>query len=124
MKVTSLKQQRPVKRHADTTMFNVKKRRIEEAEVADITISTTEILSPQSLPHNDIVTPQSIDIAPQLTLRNLSDDLRIPISRRRRQGGSSGVISIQTVKSSSSRKKRKKQKDNPLELVPHIKTWD
>lgn len=123
MKVTSLKHQHPIKRHSDATMFNVKKRKIEEAEVADVTINTTEILSPQSLPQDDVVTPQLIDIAPQLTARNLSDDLRIPVSHRRRRGGPSGVISIQTVKPSS-KKKRKKQKDNHLELVPHIKTWD
>lgn len=123
MKVTSLKHQRPIKRHSDTTMFNVKKRKIEEAEVADVTINTTEILSPQSLPQDDVVTPQLIDIAPQLTAHNLLDDLRIPVTHRRRRGGPSGVISIQTVKPSS-KKKRKKQKDNPLELVPHIKTWD
>ena len=125
MKVTSLKHQHPIKRHSDTTMFNVKKRKIEDAEVADVTINTTEILSLQSLPQDDVVTPQLIDIAPQLTARNLSDDLIIPASHRRRRGGPSGVISIQTVKPSS-KKKRKKQKDNhlDLELVPHIKTWD
>lgn len=125
MKVTSLKQQCPLKRQNDITMFNIKKRKIEEAEVTDITTNTTEILTPQSLPHNDIVTPQSIDIPPQLTAHNRSDDLRrIPVSDRKRRGGPSGVISVQTVKPSTNRKKRNKQKYNPLELVPRIKTWD